>query len=82
MAPAVPIIVMTGHDDEMLALKAVERGAQDYLIKGKANGEVMERAMRYAIQRKLFEGSVIHQASAERNREDASKLPEGHVIER
>ncbi|MEA3368236.1 MAG: diguanylate cyclase [Planctomycetota bacterium] len=48
----VPIIVMTGTDDESLAVEAVRRGAQDYLVKGQTGGALLGRAMRYAIQRK------------------------------
>ena len=39
-APSVPIIILTGLDDEALALEAMRQGAQDYLVKGKINGAV------------------------------------------
>lgn len=49
--PDVPIIVLTGLNDEDLALKAVQSGAQDYLIKGRVEGDVLIRSMRYSIER-------------------------------
>jgi DNA-binding response OmpR family regulator len=63
-APGVPIVVLSGLDDEEAAVKAVELGAQDYLIKGQANGHLLVRALRYAIQRHKAEESL-----KERNRE-------------
>jgi signal transduction histidine kinase/CheY-like chemotaxis protein len=62
--PSVPIVILTGLNDEDAALKAVEQGAQDYLIKGQANGELLTRALRYAIQRHRAEERL-----KERNRE-------------
>ena len=46
-----PIVVLTGLDDETLAVKAVQKGAQDYLIKGQVDGNLLVRSMRYAIER-------------------------------
>jgi PAS domain S-box-containing protein len=51
-APAVPIVVLTGLDDEALAVRAVREGAQDYLVKGQFTGQLLVRAMRYATERK------------------------------
>jgi sigma-B regulation protein RsbU (phosphoserine phosphatase) len=48
----VPIIVMSGLDDQTVAVNAVHEGAQDYLVKGQVSGQLLVRAMRYAIERK------------------------------
>jgi serine phosphatase RsbU (regulator of sigma subunit)/anti-sigma regulatory factor (Ser/Thr protein kinase)/FixJ family two-component response regulator len=51
----VPVVVLTGAEDEELALQAVERGAQDYLVKRRVDPEVLGRSVRYAIERKRVE---------------------------
>lgn len=53
--PAVPIIVLTGTEDDELASAALREGAQDYLVKGRVDGELIARAIRYAIERKRSE---------------------------
>ncbi len=51
-APSVPIVVLTGLNDEELAIRAVREGAQDYLVKGQVTSQLLVRAMRYATERK------------------------------
>jgi signal transduction histidine kinase len=48
----IPIVILTGMDDETTAIKAVQQGAQDYLVKSQMNGVLLVRAIRHAIERK------------------------------
>jgi PAS domain S-box-containing protein len=57
-APELPIVVLTGFDDETLAVKAVQEGAQDYLVKVSVDSSLLMRAMRYAIERKKTERAL------------------------
>lgn len=54
-APDIPIMVMSGLDDETVAVQTVREGAQDYLLKGQADGQLLARSIRYAIERKEAE---------------------------
>ncbi|HEY2413490.1 MAG TPA: response regulator [Pirellulaceae bacterium] len=53
--PDIAIVVLTGRDDEELALQALKEGAQDYLVKGQKENEALGRAIRYAIERREAE---------------------------
>jgi serine phosphatase RsbU (regulator of sigma subunit) len=50
-APDAAIVVLTGHDDEQRGVDALSRGAEDYLVKGRVDGPLLARAIRYAIER-------------------------------
>jgi diguanylate cyclase (GGDEF)-like protein len=61
-APSIPLVVMTGLDDESLAAHALQEGAQDYLIKGQIVARELMRSLRHAVKRKNMEETL----SAER----------------
>lgn len=51
VAPGIPVVILTARDDEDTAVYSLKSGAQDYLIKGKIDGDILERSIRYAIER-------------------------------
>jgi len=53
--PELPIVVLTGLNDELIGVQAVNKGAQDYLIKGQVDTHLLRRTIRYAIERKQAE---------------------------
>jgi diguanylate cyclase (GGDEF)-like protein/PAS domain S-box-containing protein len=58
-APRVPLVVLTGLDDEVLAAQALQEGAQDYLVKGQIHARGLLRSLRYAIERKTMEEALF-----------------------
>ncbi len=58
-ASKIPLVVLTGLDDESLALHALQEGAQDYLVKGQIEARGLLRSMRYAIERKYMEEELV-----------------------
>jgi diguanylate cyclase (GGDEF)-like protein len=61
-APDVPIVILSGLQDEQLAVKAVQEGAQDYLIKGRVDPDRLGRSINYAVERKQVELKNAHKA--------------------
>jgi PAS domain S-box-containing protein len=57
-APRTPMVVLSGQDDEEVAFRAVQQGAQDYLIKGQGDGNLLARTIRYAIERQRAEEAL------------------------
>ena len=55
--PSVPVVVLSGLDDEAVAVRAVQQGAQDYLVKGQVDSGTILRSMRYAIERQRLEAA-------------------------
>jgi PAS domain S-box-containing protein len=58
-APRVPLVVLTGRNDESLALQALQAGAQDYLVKGQIDTRGLMRFLRYAIERNAMEEALF-----------------------
>lgn len=56
---ALAIVVLTGLDDQDFAIKTMQHGAQDYLVKGEGDGQLILRAIHYAIERKQIEQRLI-----------------------
>lgn len=54
----VPIVILTGNDDEEIALRAVQQGAQDYLVKQKINADVLSRVICYSIERQKLQDEL------------------------
>jgi phosphoserine phosphatase RsbU/P len=65
--PGVPVVVLTGLDDEQLAVRAVQAGAQDYLPKGVVDGALLARLIRHAVERHQI-GVELERARAEQIR--------------
>ena len=57
-APEVPVVVMTGLDDEAMAIEAVREGTQDYLVKGQVDSSLLVRSIRYAIERHRMQAAL------------------------
>jgi signal transduction histidine kinase len=64
--PNIPIIVLTGVDNHALALQSMATGIQDYLVKGQISAPLLERAIRYAIERKKAEAHIRQALERER----------------
>ena len=68
-----PIIILTGLKDDRLASKIVRRGAQDYLVKGTFDSDVLQRSLKYAIYRKKAEQKLAREkftSQQQKNRAD------------
>jgi len=72
VAAKIPIVVLSGLDDKKLAMKAVQIGAQDYLVKGRVDGNSLVRAIHYAIVRKQAE-ETLKEANEELRKLDQLK---------
>jgi CheY-like chemotaxis protein len=77
-APNVPVIVLTGNDDQAIGLAAVGEGAQDYLVKGEVTGHSIARSIRHAIERRRAEQTL--RESEERFRELFCQMSSGVAV--
>jgi two-component system cell cycle sensor histidine kinase/response regulator CckA len=57
-SPELPVIVLTGLDDDEVAAEAVRRGAQDFIVKGDLNASILSRSVRYAVERQKAEAAL------------------------
>jgi diguanylate cyclase (GGDEF)-like protein len=62
VAPEAPVVVVTADNDAGRGIKAVQSGAQDYLMKGQMDGAQLSRAIRFAIERAHSEQQLAHRA--------------------
>jgi serine phosphatase RsbU (regulator of sigma subunit) len=76
-AEAPAILVLTGLDDTLRGIEAVGAGAQDYLIKGKVDGEVLWRAIRYAVERRRAERAQSQLQAASLYAQENARLERG-----
>ncbi|WP_219416426.1 PP2C family protein-serine/threonine phosphatase [Pseudonocardia nigra] len=74
---AAAVCVLTGLDDEHLGTAAVAAGAQDYLVKGKVDGQVLIRAVRYAVERRRAEVSLLRLREEELAAAESARLERG-----
>jgi diguanylate cyclase (GGDEF)-like protein/PAS domain S-box-containing protein len=85
-APDVPVVVVTGWDDTETALAAIAAGAQDYLVKGRMDVELIGRVIRYSVSRKRAEAELRRRERELRESEDRHRtlmevLEEGVILE-
>lgn len=75
--PTVPIIVLTGLNDEHFGISAVSSGAQDYLVKGRVEPDTLRRAVLYAIERKRAELASVDLHSSRLRAMENARLERG-----
>ena len=81
-APHIPIVVLTGQEDETLGLELVQAGAQDYLVKGQVDGNLLARSIRYAVERKRTEEelTIANKELAYQNEEKEKRAAELSIV--
>jgi len=75
--PGVAVCVLTGLADEHLGMAAVAEGAQDYLVKGRVDGVLLSRAIRYAVERRRADDNALRLREAELRQAESARLERG-----
>ena len=75
--PSIPIVVLTGLNDEHFGISAVASGAQDYLVKGRVEPETLRRSLLYAIERKRAELTAVELHASQSGR---ARMPGSSVV--
>jgi len=76
--PHMPIVVLTGLADEETGIQAIQKGASDYLVKGKFFRDMLVRTIRYSLERKEFE--QLSRQSEERLKAIMDNIPAGIIL--
>jgi len=84
-APDAPVVVLSGTDNEALAIETVQHGAQDYLVKGEVDRNPLVRSIRYAIERKRVEKRLANEEILQDFLDNANDLiqsvaPDGRLL--
>jgi serine phosphatase RsbU (regulator of sigma subunit) len=75
--PEAAVVVLTGEADEYLGERAVRAGAQDYLVKGEVAGHMLERVIRYAVERRRAEEAQRELHAAQIHAQENARLARG-----
>lgn len=81
LAPRIAVLVLTGLSDEYRGTEAVAVGAQDYLVKGSIDGQLLMRAIRYAVERKRADESLRRLFASEARAAENARLERGLLPE-
>jgi len=81
-APEIPIVILTGAGDDEIGLKAIQNGAQDYLVKGKISDDLLVRVLRYAIERNNLKNELekIRLLHQQKELSDELKRNQSHLL--
>ncbi|HRW38485.1 MAG TPA: SpoIIE family protein phosphatase [Aquihabitans sp.] len=81
LEPAIAVVVLTGWGDQDAGIAAVARGAQDYLVKGEADGATIARSIRFAVERKRSQLAAAALAEAEVRQAEQHRLERALLAE-
>jgi len=81
VVPDVPIVVLSSHEDDILAMEAIRAGAQDYLVKGTIGPEVLAKSIQFAIQRHQFDLDNGSEEIADTDTEDEAVVAGSAILD-